>query len=83
MFLHLGELIPYLSLNFTMGKHAQQMIREHIRLKNKKYITLLLSQIKKKKEMWEEIGAPWSKRTAMRTEVLPHIQVTFSSRTEV
>lgn len=58
MFLHLGELIPYLSLNFTMGKHAQQMIREHIRLKNKKYITLLLSQIKKKKEMWEETGAP-------------------------
>lgn len=77
MFLHLGELIPYLSLNFTMGKHAQQMIREHIRLKNKN-ITLLLSQIKKKKKM-----LPWSKRTAMRTEVLPHIQVTFSSRTEV
>lgn len=50
MFLHLGELIPYLSLNFTMGKHAQQMIREHIRLKNKN-ITLLLSQIKKKKKM--------------------------------
>lgn len=49
MFLHLGELIPYLSLNFTMGKHAQQMIREHIRLKNKN-ITLLLSQIKKKKK---------------------------------